>query len=105
MSPALAPILGRAISRTLTCTAFRSESSVSFHLPTRGLFVDVGANIGYHSLYLASSFPSAAWTALVRELDGYTLWRIHQKRPEISRFDPRDIRGPRFKVDLVAIPS
>ena len=47
----------------------------------------------------------AAWTALAAELDGYTLWRIHQKRPELSRFDPRDIRGARFKVDLVALPD
>lgn len=47
----------------------------------------------------------AAFAALARELDGFTLFRIHQKRAEISRFDPRDIRGARFKVDLVALPT
>src|SRR5262249_27517980 len=46
----------------------------------------------------------AAYRALTAELDGYELWRIHQKRAEISRFDPRDIRGKRFKVDLLARP-
>lgn len=46
----------------------------------------------------------AAYRALADELAGYDLWRIHQKRAEISRFDPRDIRGRRFKVDLLARP-
>ncbi|HWE30760.1 MAG TPA: FkbM family methyltransferase [Polyangia bacterium] len=46
----------------------------------------------------------AAYRALESELAGYQLWRIHHKRAEISRFDPRDIRGARFKVDLVARP-
>jgi FkbM family methyltransferase len=49
--------------------------------------------------------PQAAYRALMRELGGYSLWRIHQKRAEISRFDPRDIRGPRFRVDLLARPE
>jgi FkbM family methyltransferase len=49
--------------------------------------------------------PQAAYRELTRELDGYSLWRIHQKRAEISRFDPRDLRGPRFKVDLLARPE
>jgi FkbM family methyltransferase len=46
----------------------------------------------------------AAFAALGRALDGYSLLRIHQRRCELSRFDPRDIRGARFKVDLLARP-
>jgi FkbM family methyltransferase len=46
----------------------------------------------------------AAFRMLECELAGYELWRIHQKRREISRFDPRDIRGKRFKVDILARP-
>ena len=48
--------------------------------------------------------PVAAFETLTRELDGYSLWRVHQKRAEISRFDPRDLGGVRFKVDLLARP-
>ena len=48
--------------------------------------------------------PRAAYASLALELDGYRIWRIHQKRAEISPFDPRDISGPRFKVDLFAAP-
>lgn len=46
----------------------------------------------------------AAFADLVRVLEGYTLFRVHQRRAELSRFDPRDIRGARFRVDLLALP-